>query len=125
MLERLLKTLEDTDLKELVKGGGISFFLRFGGPFLGYVLTLVIANLFEMSDFNDTWAFIFSISIFLSYTFPPATNKLARVDGPNNGGMMSDKRPYKAILPPILCPFSSLGPKELVAKPGTVAIPPA
>ena len=64
MLERLLKTLEDTDLKELVKGGGISFFLRFGGLFLGYVLTLVIANLFGAKVLGDYVLVITVLSLF-------------------------------------------------------------
>ena len=64
MIERLLKSLEDKDLKELVKGGSVSFFLRFGGLFLGYVLTLVIANLFGAKGLGDYVLAITVLSLF-------------------------------------------------------------
>ena len=53
MKERIQKALEDKDLAELIKGSGISFLLRFGGLAIGYVLTLIIANLFGAQGLGD------------------------------------------------------------------------
>ena len=53
MINRLKKVLEDKDLSELIKGSGISFFLRFGGLSVGYLLTLLIANLFGAQGLGD------------------------------------------------------------------------
>ena len=53
MKERIKKALEDKDLAELIKGSGISFLLRFGGLAIGYVLTLIIANLFGAHGLGD------------------------------------------------------------------------
>ena len=53
MINRLKKALEDKDLSELIKGSGISFFLRFGGLSVGYLLTLLIANLFGAQGLGD------------------------------------------------------------------------
>ena len=46
MKKRFQKLLGDKDFSELIKGGGISFFFRLAGQFIGYLLTLIIANLF-------------------------------------------------------------------------------
>ena len=47
------KLLGDKDFNELIKGGGISFFFRLGGQALGYLLTLIIANLFGAKGLGD------------------------------------------------------------------------
>ena len=64
MKERLQKALEDKDLAELIKGSGISFLLRFGGLAIGYVLTLVIANLFGAKGLGD---YVLAITVSLHY----------------------------------------------------------
>ena len=46
MKEKLKLALKDKDFSELLRGSGFSFFLRFGGLMSGYLLTLIIANLF-------------------------------------------------------------------------------
>ena len=53
MKTKIKKALTDKDFSELVKGGGVSFFLRFGGLAVGYLLALVIANLFGAKGLGD------------------------------------------------------------------------
>ena len=53
MKKRLQKALEDKDFAELLKGGGISFFLRFGGLAVGFLLTWVIAYFFKADGLGD------------------------------------------------------------------------
>ena len=53
MKKRFHKLLGDKDFNELIKGGGISFFFRLGGQALGYLLTLIIANLFGAKGLGD------------------------------------------------------------------------
>ncbi|MBC8267005.1 MAG: flippase [Flavobacteriales bacterium] len=53
MKEKFLKALQDKDFSELLKGSSISFLLRFGGLAVGYILTLVIANLFGAKGLGD------------------------------------------------------------------------
>ena len=53
MKKRFQKALQDKDFTELLKGSGISFSLRFGGLAVGYLLTLVIANLFGAKGLGD------------------------------------------------------------------------
>ena len=65
MKERLQKALEDKDLAELIKGSGISFLLRFGGLAIGYVLTLVIANLFGAKGLGD---YVLAITVLSFFT---------------------------------------------------------
>ena len=64
MTRRFHKLLQDKDLSELFKGGGISFFLRFGGLAIGYILTLVIANLFGANGLGQYVLVITVLSFF-------------------------------------------------------------
>ena len=64
MKAKFTKLLEDKDFTELIKGGSISFFLRFGGLALGYILTLVIANLFGAKGLGDYVLAITVLSLF-------------------------------------------------------------
>ena len=59
------KVLEDRDFSELLKGGGISFILRFGGLTVGYLLTLVIANLFGAKGLGD---YVLAIAVLRLFT---------------------------------------------------------
>jgi len=65
MRKKLQRSLEDKDFYELIKGGGISFFLRFGGLFFGYILTLVIANLFGAKGLGD---YVLAITVLSFFT---------------------------------------------------------
>ena len=65
MNTRIKKALKDKDFSELVKGGGISFFLRFGGLAVGYLLTLVIANLFGAKGLGD---YVLAITVLRLFT---------------------------------------------------------
>lgn len=65
MKEKFLKALRDKDFSELLKGSGISFFLRFGGLAIGYLLTLVIANLFGAKGLGD---YVLAITILRLFT---------------------------------------------------------
>ena len=65
MRERFQKAIEDQDFSELVKGGGMSFFLRLGGLTVGYVLTLVIANLFGAKGLGD---YVLAITVLRLFT---------------------------------------------------------
>ena len=53
MLKKFQLLLLDKDFSELLKGGSISLFLRFGGLALGYILTLIIAKLFGARGLGD------------------------------------------------------------------------
>ena len=53
MEKRFQKALQDKDFAEILKGSVISFSLRFGGLAAGYLLTLVIANLFGAKGLGD------------------------------------------------------------------------
>ena len=53
MKKSFQKLLGDKDFNELIKGGGISFFFRLGGQAFGYLLTLIIANLFGAKGLGD------------------------------------------------------------------------
>jgi len=65
MKKRLRKALEDKDFAELLKGSGISFSLRFGGLTAGYLLTLVIANLFGAKGLGD---YVLAITVLRLFT---------------------------------------------------------
>lgn len=65
MKTSIKKALKDKDFSELVKGGGISFFLRFGGLAVGYLLTLVIANLFGAKGLGD---YVLAITVLRLFT---------------------------------------------------------
>jgi O-antigen/teichoic acid export membrane protein len=65
MKARFLKTLEDKDFSELIRGSGTSFFLRFGGLAVGYILTLVIANLFGAKALGDYILAITVLNLFV------------------------------------------------------------
>ena len=65
MKEIFLNALKDKDFSELLKGGGISFILRFGGLTVGYLLTLVIANLFGAKGLGD---YVLAIAVLRLFT---------------------------------------------------------
>ncbi|MAJ90280.1 MAG: hypothetical protein CMD08_03295 [Flavobacteriales bacterium] len=57
--------LSDKDFSEIIKGSGISLFLRFGGLAAGYVLTLIIANLFGAKGLGD---YVLAITVLRLFT---------------------------------------------------------
>ena len=59
------KLFKDKDFLELIKGGGVSFFLRFFGLVLGYALTLLIANLFGADGLGD---YVLAITVLRLFT---------------------------------------------------------
>ncbi|HJM16346.1 MAG TPA: hypothetical protein QF851_02705, partial [Flavobacteriales bacterium] len=65
MKSKIKKALTDKDFSELIKGSGISFFLRFGGLAVGYLLTLVIANLFGAKGLGD---YVLAITVLRLFT---------------------------------------------------------
>jgi len=65
MKKRFQKALDDKDFSELLKGSGISFFLRFVGLAIGYVLTLIIAHLFGADGLGE---YILAITILRLFT---------------------------------------------------------
>ena len=65
MKKRFQKALHDKDFDELLKGSGISFSLRFGGLAVGYLLTLVIANLFGAKGLGD---YVLAITVLRLFT---------------------------------------------------------
>ncbi len=65
MKAKIKKALTDKDFSELLKGSGISFFLRFGGLAVGYLLTLVIANLFGAKGLGD---YVLAITVLRLFT---------------------------------------------------------
>ncbi len=62
---KIKQVLKDKDLIELFKGGGVSFIYRFGGLILGYLLTLIIANLFGAKGLGD---YVLAITILRLFT---------------------------------------------------------
>ena len=62
---KVKQVLKDKDLIELFKGGGVSFIYRFGGLILGYLLTLIIANLFGAKGLGD---YVLAITILRLFT---------------------------------------------------------
>ena len=65
MRTSIKKALKDKDFSELVKGGGVSFFLRFGGLAVGYLLTIVIANFFGAKGLGD---YVLAITVLRLFT---------------------------------------------------------
>jgi O-antigen/teichoic acid export membrane protein len=65
MKKRFQKALHDKDFAELLKGSGISFILRFGGLAAGYLLTLMIANLFGAKGLGD---YVLAITVLKLFT---------------------------------------------------------
>tara|TARA_B100001250_G_scaffold9849_2_gene8566 strand:+ start:11960 stop:13321 length:1362 start_codon:yes stop_codon:yes gene_type:complete len=65
MARGLKKALEDKDFSELIKGSGMSFLLRFVGLAVGYILTLLIANLFGAKGLGD---YVLSITVLSLFT---------------------------------------------------------
>ena len=65
MKTKIKNALRDKDFSELIKGSGISFFLRFGGLSIGYLLTLLIANLFGANGLGD---YVLAITILKLFT---------------------------------------------------------
>ena len=65
MSQGLKKALEDKDFSELIKGSGMSFLLRFVGLAVGYILTLLIANLFGAKGLGD---YVLSITVLSLFT---------------------------------------------------------
>lgn len=57
--------LKDRDFTELLKKGGISFFIRIGGQVLGFLLTLIIANYFGAKGLGD---YVLSIVVLRIFT---------------------------------------------------------
>ena len=47
MIDKLKININDKDLLEILRGGGVSFFLRILGIVIGLILTWLIAELFE------------------------------------------------------------------------------
>ena len=65
MKEKLKLALKDKDFTELLRGSGLAFFLRFGGLIAGYLLTLIIANLFGADGLGD---YVLSITVLRLFT---------------------------------------------------------
>ena len=65
MKEKFLNALQDKDFAELLKGSGISFVLRFGGLAVGYLITLLIANLFGAKGLGD---YVLAIAVLRLFT---------------------------------------------------------
>jgi O-antigen/teichoic acid export membrane protein len=65
MKTKIKNVLKDKDFSEIIKGSGISFFLRFGGLAVGYLLTLLIANLFGANGLGD---YVLAITILRLFT---------------------------------------------------------
>jgi len=65
MKTKIKKALKDKDFLELLKGSGISFFLRFGGLAIGYLLTLIIAHLFGADGLGE---YVLAITILRMFT---------------------------------------------------------
>ena len=57
--------IKDKDLLEIINGTSVSFFLRFGGLLFGYLLTLLIANLFGAQVLGD---YVLVITVFSLFT---------------------------------------------------------
>ncbi len=65
-MNRIFKNLiKDKDLLEIINGASVSFFLRFGGLLFGYLLTLLIANLFGAQVLGD---YVLVITVFSLFT---------------------------------------------------------
>ena len=60
MRKIIVTLLKDKDFSELMKGGGVSFFLRFGGLAVGALLTWLIAYLFDAEGLGE---YILAITI--------------------------------------------------------------
>ena len=65
MKEKLKLALKDKDFSELLRGSSLAFFLRFGGLMAGYLLTLIIANLFGADGLGD---YVLSITVLRLFT---------------------------------------------------------
>ena len=64
MQKKINKLLGDKDIAELLRGSGISFFLRIGGQALGFLLTFIIASYFGASSLGDYILAIIVLRIF-------------------------------------------------------------
>ncbi|MAW21179.1 MAG: hypothetical protein CMD16_02140 [Flavobacteriales bacterium] len=53
MKERFLKILEDKDLSELVKKGGMSFIIRIGGQIMGFLMSFVVAHYYGVKGLGN------------------------------------------------------------------------
>ena len=65
MKEKLKSSLKDKDFSELLRGSGLSFFLRSGGLAAGYLLTLIIAHLFGAKGLGD---YVLAITVLRLFT---------------------------------------------------------
>lgn len=65
MKEKLKSVLKDKDFSELLRGSGLSFFLRYGGLAAGYLLTLIIAHLFGAKGLGD---YVLAITVLRLFT---------------------------------------------------------
>jgi O-antigen/teichoic acid export membrane protein len=64
MKKRLQNALKDNDFSELLKKGGISFFLRIGGQIFGFLLTLLIARYFGAEGLGEYMLAVVVLRIF-------------------------------------------------------------
>jgi len=65
MKKRLQNALKDNDFSELLKKGGISFFLRIGGQIFGFLLTLLIARYFGAEGLGE---YMLAVVVFRIFT---------------------------------------------------------
>ncbi len=65
MKNKIIKIFNNQDTLELLKGSGISLFLRFTGLFCGYLLTLLIAYLFGARGLGD---YVLAITVLRLFT---------------------------------------------------------
>lgn len=65
MKNKIIKIFNNQDALELLKGSGISLFLRFTGLFFGYLLTLLIAYLFGARGLGD---YVLAITVLRLFT---------------------------------------------------------
>ena len=68
MKKRVQKLLQEKDFAELLMGSGISFALRFVGLVVGYLFTLVIANLFGAEGLGDYVLAIIILRLFTLFS---------------------------------------------------------
>ena len=64
MKEKLLNALEDKDFSELLKKGGISFFLRICGQVMGFLMSFVVAHYFGAKGLGNYVLAIVILRIF-------------------------------------------------------------
>ena len=65
MKERFLRALEDKDFAELFQKAGASFFIRIGGQIMGFIMSLVIAHMYEARGLGN---FILAVIVLRIFT---------------------------------------------------------